>query len=343
MRVKAFAVSAALLAAVLLAACGGSGDSGSSEDTGDDGGTQDTGSDEPLSDDESDFLRRVGVAFRQSQTNLDKFFRILSQEHESAEALLSALSEAGAGTTFDPVIEALEELEPPERFRADHKVTLEAMRAVAAVDRDIVQAAEDGDIVAFTLGDMQLGLLQGELALDVSPEYCEALSNDPVDNQLCERDAGGGEYGMELHSIMSRFQAEFPPRVDALVGPNPELFAAVTFAPILTADDYSRLDAFVGADIEDVLERTRRDVQALEAPAEFQADHDRLLQFLDETLGVVQAVLQAGEQEDSIQRMEELEWGRVAFCSAADDFSPEFESIVDVHFDVPDPRVCAGL
>ena len=81
----------------------------------------------------------------------------------------------------------------------------------------------------------------------------------------------------------------------------------------------------------------------LDAPVEFQADHDRLLQFLDETLGVVQAVLEAAEQLDSIQRMEELERGRVVFCSAADDFSPGFESIVDVHFDVPDPRVCAGL
>jgi hypothetical protein len=341
MRVKVFAVSAALLAAVLLAACGGSGDSGPSEDTGNEGGAQDTAGDEPLSDDESDFLRQVGIAFRQSQTNFDKFSRILSQEQESAEALLSALSEAGAGTSFDPVIEALEELEPPERFRADHEVALEAMRAVAAADRDIGQAAEDGDIVAFTLGNMQLGLLQGDLALGVSPEYCEALSSDPVDRPLCERDAGGGEYGLALHSIMSRFQTEFSPRVGALMGPDTGLFAAVTFAPVLTAEDYSRLDAFVGADIEDVLERTRRDVEALDAPAEFQADHDRLLQFLDETLGVVQAVLQAGEQQDPIQRMEELERGRVVFCSAADDFSPEFQAILDVFLD-PDTRSCAG-
>ncbi len=172
MRVKVFAVSAALLAAVLLTACGGSGDSGPSDDTGNDGGAQDTASDEPLSDDESDFLRRVGIAFRQSEANFDKFSTILSQELESAEALLGALSDAGAGTTFDPVIEALEELEPPERFRADHEVALEAMRAVAAADRDIGQAAEDGDIVAFTLVNMHLGLLHSDLALDVSAEYC---------------------------------------------------------------------------------------------------------------------------------------------------------------------------
>ena len=338
MRAKVFAVGATLLAVTLLAACGDSDNGDSSEAT----ATQvPAGSDEPLSDDDSDFLRRVGIAFRQSQANFSAFGRILSQEQESAEALLNALSEAGAGTTFDPVIDALEEREPPERFRADHEAALEAMRAVAAADRDIGQAADDGDIVAFTLGNMQLGLLQSELALDVSLEYCEALSNDPVDMSLCERDAGGGEYGLELHSIMSRFQAEFPPRVIALRGPDSELFAAVTFAPILTAEDYSRLDAFVGADIEDVLERTRRDVQALDAPAEFQADHDRLLQFLDETLGVVQAVLQAGEQQDSIQRMEELERGRVAFCTA-EDFSPEFQAIVDVFFD-PDPSFCAGL
>ena len=92
MRVQVFAVGAALLAAALLAACGGSGDSGSSDDTGNDGGAQDTASDEPLSDDESDFLRRVGIAFSQSQANFSAFERILSQEQESAEALLSALS-----------------------------------------------------------------------------------------------------------------------------------------------------------------------------------------------------------------------------------------------------------
>ncbi len=126
------------------------------------------------------------------------------------------------------------------------------------------------------------------------------------------------------------------------MGPDTGLFAAVTFAPVLTAEDYSRLDAAVGADIEDVLERTRRDVQALDAPAEFQADHDRLLLFLDETVGVVQAALQAGEQQDSIQRMEVLERGRMASCGTAEDFSPEFQAIVDVFFD-PDPGFCPGL
>lgn len=342
MRVKVFVVGAALIAAALLAACGGPGDSGQPDDTGNEGGAQDTASDGPLSDDESDFLRRVGTAFRQSEANFDRFSRILSQEQESAEALLSALSEAGAGTTFDPVIEALEELEPPERFRADHEVALEAMRAIAAADKEIGQAAKDEDIVAFTVGNMNLGLLQGELALGVSPEYCEAFINDPVIRPICERDAGGGEYGLALRSIMSRFQAEFSPRIGALMGPDTGLFAAVTFAPVLTAEDYSRLDAAVGADIEDVLERTRRDIQALDAPAEFQADHDRLLQFLDGALEVVQAALEAGEQQDSLRRTEVLQRGRAAFCSTADDFSPEFQAIVDVFFD-PDPGFCAGL
>ena len=342
MRVKVFVVGAALIAAALLAACGGSGDSGQPDDTGNEGGAQDTASDGPLSDDESDFLRRVGTAFRQSEANFDRFSRILSQEQESAEALLSALSEAGAGTTFDPVIEALEELEPPERFRADHEVALEAMRAIGAADKEIGQAAKDEDIVAFTVGNMNLGLLQSELALDVSPEYCEAFINDPVNRPICERDAGGGEYGLALRSIMSRFQAEFSPRIGALMGPDTGLFAAVTFAPVLTAEDYSRLDAAVGADIEDVLERTRRDVQALDAPADFQADHDRLLQFLDGALEVVQAALEAGEQQDSLRRTEVLQRGRAAFCSTADDFSPEFQAIVDVFFD-PDPGFCAGL
>ena len=339
-RAKVFAVGATLLAVTLLAACGDSDDGDPSEAS----ATQvPTGSDEPLSEDESDFLRRVGIAFGQSRTNFDKFSRILSQEHASAEALLSALRDAGAGTTFDPVIEALEELEPPERFRADHELALEDMRAVAAADRDIGQAAEDADIVAFTLGNMQLGLLQGQLALDVSPEYCEALSDDPVDRPLCERDAGGGEYGMALHSIMSRFEVQFSPRVGALMGPEPGLFAAVTFAPVLTAEDYSRLDAVVGPAIKDVLDEATRQVQALDAPAAFRTDHDRLLRYVDDIGIAVQAALEAGEQQDSIGRMEEVERARMVFCSAADDFSPEFESIVEVHFDVPDPSFCAGL
>ncbi len=337
MRAKVFAVAATLLAVTLLAACGDS-------DNGDSSGASATqvpdSSDEPLSDEESGFLRRVGTAFSQSRANFSAFERILSQEHASAEALLSALSEAGAGTTFDPVIQALEELEPPERFAADHGVALEAMRAAAAADRDIGQAAEDGDIVAFTLGNMQLGLLQGEFALNVSPEYCEAPDNAP---RSCERDAGGGEYGLELRSIMSRFEVQFSPRVAALMGPDQELFAAVTFAPVLTAEDYSRLDAVVGPAIKDALDEAERQVQALDAPAAFRTDHDRLLRYIDDMGSAVQAALEAGEQQDSIGRMEEVERARMVFCSAADDFSPEFESIVEVHFDVPDPRFCTGL
>lgn len=337
MTVKVFAGGALLLLAVLTVACGGSGDSGSPGDSG-------NGNDERLSQEERDFLSSVSTAFTLSRENFDAFERILSQEHATASALLSALSEAGAGTTFDPVIEALEELEPPDRFRADHRLALESMREVAAADADVGQAAQNGDIVAFTLSNLQLDVLQRALALRLSSQYCEAatgdLSNRP---RQCQRDVSGGEYGMAVHSIIGQFDADFSPRLEALKGPDAELFALVTFAPVISAEDYSRLDAVAGPAIQDVLDTAEREVRSLDAPAEFQADNGRLLLYFDEMRSAVQAVLDSGEQQDSIRRMEELEKTRVVFCAAARDFTPEFGSIVGVHFELPEPGFCSGL
>ena len=53
------------------------------------------------------YLGDIEQAFGRSDYNFEKFNAVLARSFASPEAILSALVEAGAGTSFDPVLEAL--------------------------------------------------------------------------------------------------------------------------------------------------------------------------------------------------------------------------------------------
>ena len=328
MKVEALAVGAAILGVTLLAACGGDNESSEATPTAEVVAT--------VSPDEQDYLRRVSIAFRQSGPNFEKFRGILIQSFASADAFLGALKEAGAGTTFDPVLEAFERLDPPERFRADHDVALEGIRTEVAADRKVGQAAEEGDIGAFTVANTELGLIQARLALAVSAPFCQAVFTlDHPTSRFCagDGDVPGGAYGKELHSIVKQFDAEFAPRVEALRDTaDPELFGAVSYAALIAPEDYYNLFELIGPDLGNLLDETHDKIHDLDPSDEFRDDHNRLLQYFDEQVELFQEFSQAVEAQDRPERLRVIQQLGTVFCEAAGDFSSDFRPIVSIHF-----------
>ena len=94
-----------------------------------------------------------------------QFGELMGRVYATRGALFEALEEAGAGTAFDAGLAAMEALEPPARFRDEHALGLDGLREFQRVDREVGQAVQDNDLVAFALANVQLGRLSVEIPL----------------------------------------------------------------------------------------------------------------------------------------------------------------------------------
>jgi len=323
MRLSVVLLALVAVGGLLIAACGG-----------DDTEEADPTAAPELTQEDRTYRDQVRVAFRGSDVNFQRFEALLAQSFSSPEAILSALVEAGAGTTFDPVLEGLEKLEPPERFAADHETFVDGVRAMVAVDQGIGAAAADEDIVGFELGNVDLFLAEIALRLELSDEACRFVS---ALREFCEpeNELPGGEYGADLNAVMRTFAAEFSPRSGVLNEGPGGVFAVLTFVPRYTTEELAELYGAVEADTMAALADASSAVDDLEPPGEFKADHEILQSWLEETSGIFGALFQATGEDDRNERGSLQEQGRIAFCTAADDFSPEARPLVGLVFDIP--------
>jgi hypothetical protein len=314
----------AMLAAgvLLIAACSGND-------------AQDSAPDEAseLTLDDRAYLGKVEQAFTRSDANFDKFGDLLAQSFASPEAILSALVEAGAGTSFDPVLEALTEIEPTERFIDDHRTFVEGVEKMVEADQAIGAAAADDDIVAFELGNVNLGLAQSAMRLELSFEACNAV---PQPQQLCTPpDLPGGEYGAALNNVMQGLAAGLLPRIEVLQESPQGAFLALTYLLRYTPEELVELYGAVEPDAMAVLADSASAVDDLEPPDELAADHERLEAWFDEASDALAALFLATGQDDGDERASLQGDLLFAFCGAADDFSPEAMALVGVFFGPP--------
>ena len=260
--------------------------------------------------------------------NFDRFAEVMMRVFGTRGALFGALEDAGAGTSFDSGLAAMEALEPPERFRDEHELALDQLREFQRLDRQVGQAVEDADLVAFALASVQLSELGAESPLQHSESFCLARFTDAP--HLCERPdfSSSGGYGEDVYSIVSRIETDV----------NPGLLGSEL--PALSDEEALEVLAAVAPSATDALEQIESDVRALDPPAEFVADHDILLEYLGDFLGIATERREAAERGDleAVRAQFPLLIG--LFCGAADELSPAFTPFVVVHFGGPIP--CGG-
>ncbi len=326
-----FAMLAA--AALIIAACGGddadeSAPAGASE----------------LTLEDRAYLDRLDPAFGRADVNFGRFNAALARSFASPEAILSALVEAGAGTTFDPVLEALKEIEPTERFVEDHRLIVEGVARMVEADQGIGAAAADGDIAGFQLGNMNLALAGGAMRLELSSEACNAL---PAQGALCAPDfeLPGGEYGAALNEVMRGLAAEFMPRVGTLQDSPEGPFLALTYVLLYSPEELVAVYGAVEADTMAVLADAASAVNDLEPPDDLKTDHERLQAWFDETTDVLEALFLATGEDDQSERGSLQAQFMSGICDAVDDFSSEASALVGVFFlpavgEAPEDELC---
>ena len=257
--------------------------------------------------------------------NFARFGEVMAGVFATRGALFGALEEAGAGTAFDSGLAAMEALEPPERFRDEHELALDGLREFQRLDRQVGQAVADVDLVAFALANVQLSELSAESPLQHSETFCLARFIDTP--HLCERPdfSSSGGYGESVYSIVSRIETDVGP---ALFGSE---------LPALSDEEALEVLAAIAPGAIDALEQIERDVRALDPPAEFVADHDILVEYLGDFLGIATERRQAAERGDLEAVRAQIPLLIELFCGTANELSPTITPFLVVHFGVPIP------
>jgi hypothetical protein len=273
---------------------------------------------------EAAYLEAVSDARQLTVANFKEFETLFGQVWPLPSTMFEALQRAGAGAAFDDATAAIEELEPPPRFEADHAILVARGRELVSLDREIGKAVANQDVIAFALANVAMGQAQRRTALRLSVAVCHALnvSNDGATARECMRlhEGEGGAYGEELFRLMSTIETDVRPLVEF-------------FIPAFAVQERFALLARFKPEIVQGLEQVTAAVRALNPPAEFQRDHGILLAYLDQRLEAARAIPVLptntagglGPPSGPTDRPP-------PHCIAREDFSDDFSRLVAVHF-----------
>ena len=214
-----------------------------------------------FSAEEEEYLGAVTDAQLLSVRIFQGFGQIFSQTYPLREALLAALLEGGVGTPFIGNLAALEALDPPDRFREDHRIWLEATRELVRLDTEAAEAVRDGDLVRFAHlnGDLAETNVRGRLAL--SPAFCQSTATDPREAANCAQEESvlTGEYANGLNNLLREFLPDFA-----------SAQSTVAFRLSLTPEE-------MGEVLSSMADGTRNSLQAVESALETMTAPDGLL------------------------------------------------------------------
>ena len=283
-----------------------------------------------LSDTEVEYLERLGAAEAKIGEVVNSIGEALDQSWHTRGLILGVLKEADISGTLKTVLGDVEQLNPPDRFRADHERFVQFLRDEGIpYSGEHDRAVDDGDLVGVVVGRARLLAARGRVDIEVSPVFNIALSGSdapPIDDggppdppPINRIDGDGpfpeGAYEAELSDIVGSFITEFRPRVTG-------------FLRALTPDELFESLAILQPEIEAVLKEAGESVRALEPPNELRADHEVLIRYFEETLEVARAITRAAKDQDSAKLREEFTRSGIVLCDARRDLSPALIPIV---------------
>jgi hypothetical protein len=230
-----------------------------------------------------------------------------------------ALEEAGAGKALDSTLVELEKMAPPESFESGHALLVAGVREAIIADQQVGQAVVDVDLLGFSLANISLGQQQVKMRLSLSKPLCNAAEPSECDkhDSICERpQPDDGKYGEDLFALMSELQIEVVPRASVEVPP---------FAFDLAED----ILATISTELVRALELAVATAADIEPPENFEADHQRLVEYLEEQLQLAKSAT----VETLTERPTEGPPPSIAaYCEAKGAFTADYARLVVVHF-----------
>lgn len=301
----------AALVSALIVACGGSSDSSPAVTA--------RPTDQPLTDAESAYLEDITAIDAIIGAKLIAVDDALESTWPTRGRLLSVQADAEFYITIETMLQQAEEIEPPDRFAADHELYVQSLRETFVLAQEHDQELADEDLVAAVLALQAGWQSRATLLLQVSPQFCDAVNPDRNGASCQSFDLPGGSYGVQLEDALRRYAADFLPRVGSFRSAytSEELFAAI-------------LDVNPG--IIRSIEEGRDEIAGIEPPDEFAQDHARLVQYLEENLELARSISESAQEGDDERLREQFEDSGDVHNSAGCDFSPQFRPIVGFFF-----------
>ena len=276
-----------------------------------------------LSASEEEYLEQIAAAQALTRSNFENFGGIFGRAWPLREQLISALLEAGVGTAFIGTLEALETLNPPERFKTVHQSLVEGTRELVRLDAEAAMAVENSDMAGFVLLNGDLSETSGLLVIALPGVICKVMFPFPEGN-LCSSDEppAGGEYGARLNELLR----QFIPRFQSVQG-------ALGFPLSLSPEELTRVFSDQAPKAERLLVEAADSLRRLTPPSAFQSDHEIFVGYLDEVAGVFSQVTAATRTGDLQTAQSELRGLEKVFCDSRGRFSSaDFKSLVGIHF-----------
>ncbi len=319
---RQFGVVGALLFGLLLAAC--------SSDA--------TSTATPTPDPETVYINGLtgpaeaaSQAVERANDLLGPIFPRFAPDEIQARVLFNGLREVRFSQTMVEMLSALETLTPPERFVKDHATYLDHLREQVITAEAIDEAIENMDLPHVHLKLAEFSANFHSTRAVVSAEFCGYMTPELPDDApifgvtsqgarfFCSDESlPGGEYGVTINLLAKTFQAEFGPRAN--------------FPPGMTQEELLQGLTYVQPAIVDVFERTLAELEAIDAPSDFEDGHQVLYDYFDELLSTARAIDRAVADGDHDRVMREFERsGQIA--RAADDRLPAlYRPLVKVIF-----------
>ena len=276
-----------------------------------------------LQEEETEYVNALRAGMGEFGRRVQVFAQRLNQQFNSTASFFDALQGAGAGTAFEAAQTVIEQIDAPPGYEDDHQRVLRYLDEAVRLDREVGRSIEERDIVLFAVSNIGLGRNGGLTALDVAPSVCAVLGSPA---RLCRvpDELPGGEYGALLYPAMREFSARF--------GTDGQLQAQLNLLSFISDDELFGLVAAAVPDLKAIVMDVRETVSALEPASGMEADHERLLQFFEQTLDTLRAIEDAATASDRaavLSGSQELGGLRL---ETASDLSEAIEPIVAVHF-----------
>ncbi|MCH8283344.1 MAG: hypothetical protein IIC20_02060 [Chloroflexi bacterium] len=271
---------------------------------------------------EAGYLDSLDKAVSEINAANEAVGRALSQVYPTRDALLEAIRVSRLLGANQRLRETLGQLEPPERFREDH-ARLALFLEDFSRERDVDAALANEDLLQVAVDRKDFLLGYGRAAQGSTIPFCNAVAFGDA-SEICKSEVPGGDYGSQLREILNTYLAvEFGPRVSS-------------FPLGLSQDEVFEALLLLNPEIEEVLAEAGDKVRALQPPERYQADHAVIVRFLDEILGVAQAITRAARDQDGeAQRAQFMESGVVS-CRAVRALSDDIRPILGPHL-APNP------
>lgn len=282
---------------------------------------------------ESDYLKEVVRAEWASVAVFQAFGSVLSQAYPVRETLIAALLDGGIGTPFIEKTAILESLDPPEVYRKDHEIWLQASQELLRIDTEAAEAIEAGNLVSFAVLNGRLGSISTTAIIAVSPAFCLTVAITPQGVAVCtpEEPAFDGEYLISINDAAKGFLPEF----SAYRG-------NLGFRLSLTPDELSQVIAVTAKDSLEAFEGFYSVLDSVAIPEDFKFEHKRLQGFFQKIVETITEVERLGALGDTDAARGEFLKISPAFCDTRASFeSEEFKAAVAIVF-IGDANTCGG-